>query len=102
MDKAKEDADAATEAAQAAVDETTGGSGGTTVVNASLGGLLGLFRDEMETIIDTRLNSITLTGDAKTVEIASNLLTQLDARKRQVAVNVKILDVTLRDRKSVV
>ncbi len=101
LDKAKEDADAATEAAQAAVDETTGGSGGTTVVNASLGGLLGLFRDEMETIIDTRLNSITLTGDAKTVEIASNLLTQLDARKRQVAVNVKILDVTLSGNRSI-
>jgi type IV pilus assembly protein PilQ len=42
-----------------------------------------------------RLNSITLTGAPKKVEIATNLLTQLDARKRQVSVNVKIVDINL-------
>lgn len=44
---------------------------------------------------DERLNSITLVGSPRKVEIATNLLTQLDARRRQVAVNVKIVDVNL-------
>lgn len=44
---------------------------------------------------DDRLNSITLVGTPRKVEIATNLLTQLDARRRQVAVNVKIVDVNL-------
>jgi type IV pilus assembly protein PilQ len=42
-----------------------------------------------------RLNSITLTGAPRTVEVATRLLTQLDARKRQVALNVKIVDINL-------
>ncbi|BAU11729.1 type II and III secretion system protein [Leptolyngbya sp. NIES-3755] len=42
-----------------------------------------------------RLNSITLTGAPRKVEIATRLLGQLDARKRQVAINVKIVDVNL-------
>ncbi|MBD1843161.1 AMIN domain-containing protein [Cyanobacteria bacterium FACHB-63] len=42
-----------------------------------------------------RLNSITLTGAPRKVEIATRLLGQLDARKRQVALNVKIVDVNL-------
>jgi type IV pilus assembly protein PilQ len=44
---------------------------------------------------DDRLNQITLTGSPKKIEVATALLTQLDARKRQVAVNVKIVDVNL-------
>ena len=44
---------------------------------------------------DGRLNSITLVGEPRKVETASNFLTQLDARRRQVAVNVKVLDVNL-------
>lgn len=44
---------------------------------------------------DERLNSITLVGTPRKVEIATNLLQQLDARRRQVAVNVKIVDVNL-------
>jgi type IV pilus assembly protein PilQ len=44
---------------------------------------------------DDRLNQITLVGSPKKVEIATAMLTQLDARKRQVAVNVKIVDVNL-------
>jgi type IV pilus assembly protein PilQ len=43
-----------------------------------------------------RLNQITLTGTPKKVQVATSLLTQLDARKRQVAVNVKVVDVNLR------
>ena len=44
---------------------------------------------------DGRLNSITLIGEPRKVEVASAFLTQLDARRRQVAVNVKVLDVNL-------
>ena len=44
---------------------------------------------------DGRLNSITLVGEPRKVEVASAFLTQLDARRRQVAVNVKVLDVNL-------
>jgi type IV pilus assembly protein PilQ len=45
--------------------------------------------------IDERMNSLTLVGDPQRVEIATNILTQLDARRRQVIVNVKIIDVDL-------
>jgi type IV pilus assembly protein PilQ len=45
--------------------------------------------------VDPRLNSINLTGEPRQVEIATTLLTQLDARRRQVAVNVKVVDVNL-------
>ncbi|MEW5857047.1 MAG: AMIN domain-containing protein [Cyanobacteriota bacterium] len=44
---------------------------------------------------DERLNAITLVGSPRKVEIATNFLTQLDARRRQVAVNVKVIDVNL-------
>ena len=44
---------------------------------------------------DSRLNSLTLVGEPRKVEIASALITQLDARRRQVAVNVKVIDVNL-------
>ncbi|MGP1385510.1 MAG: AMIN domain-containing protein [Thainema sp.] len=45
--------------------------------------------------VDRRLNAVTLVGSPRKIEIASNLLTQLDLRQRQVAVNVKIVDVNL-------
>ena len=44
---------------------------------------------------DSRLNSITLVGEPRKVETATAFLTQLDARRRQVAVNVKVIDVNL-------
>ena len=44
---------------------------------------------------DDRLNSITLIGEPRKVQLATSFLTQLDARRRQVAINVKILDVNL-------
>jgi type IV pilus assembly protein PilQ len=44
---------------------------------------------------DERLNAVTLIGEPRKIEIASALLTQLDLRRRQVAVNVKIVDVNL-------
>jgi type IV pilus assembly protein PilQ len=45
--------------------------------------------------VDERLNSVTLVGTARKVEVASAMLTRLDARRRQVALNVKIVDVNL-------
>jgi type IV pilus assembly protein PilQ len=45
--------------------------------------------------VDERLNSVTLVGTARKVEIASAMITRLDARRRQVALNVKIVDVNL-------
>ncbi|MEA5537315.1 secretin and TonB N-terminal domain-containing protein [Crocosphaera sp. XPORK-15E] len=44
---------------------------------------------------DDRLNTITLVGEPRHVQVATSLLTQMDARRRQVAVNVKVVDVTL-------
>ncbi|MBW4548838.1 MAG: AMIN domain-containing protein [Symplocastrum torsivum CPER-KK1] len=44
---------------------------------------------------DDRLNIVTLIGEPRLVEIATALLTQLDLRRRQVAVNVKVVDVDL-------
>ncbi|VEP11370.1 Type II and III secretion system protein [Hyella patelloides LEGE 07179] len=44
---------------------------------------------------DDRMNSITLVGEPRKVEMATAFLTQLDARRRQVAVNIKVIDVNL-------
>jgi type IV pilus assembly protein PilQ len=44
---------------------------------------------------DERLNSITLSGPPRKVAAASALLGQLDARRRQVAVNVRVIDIDL-------
>jgi type IV pilus assembly protein PilQ len=44
---------------------------------------------------DGRLNAITLVGEPRKVEVATSFLTQLDARRRQVSVNVKVVDVNL-------
>ncbi|MEB3168276.1 MAG: hypothetical protein VKK97_06025, partial [Synechococcaceae cyanobacterium] len=44
---------------------------------------------------DSRLGTITLVGDPRLVAVAEAYLKQLDLRQRQVALSVKILDVTL-------
>jgi type IV pilus assembly protein PilQ len=44
---------------------------------------------------DSRLQSITLVGDSQVIAVAEGYLRQLDLRQRQVALSVKILDVTL-------
>jgi type IV pilus assembly protein PilQ len=44
---------------------------------------------------DARLNSVTLIGEPRKVQIAEAMLSQLDLRQRQVAVNVKVVDVNL-------
>ena len=47
---------------------------------------------------DSRLQTITLIGDAKLISIAEKYIKQLDLRQRQVALSVKILDVELLDK----
>jgi type IV pilus assembly protein PilQ len=49
----------------------------------------------LQVLVDTRLNSVTLVGPRRLVEMASSQLVQLDLRRRQVAVNVKIIDINL-------
>ena len=44
---------------------------------------------------DSRLNKITLVGDPKLISVAEHYLKQIDLRKRQVAIKVQILNVTL-------
>jgi type IV pilus assembly protein PilQ len=44
---------------------------------------------------DPRLNSVTLSGEPRQIQMAESLLAQLDLRRRQVAINVKIVDVNL-------
>lgn len=49
----------------------------------------------LQVLVDERLNTVTVVGPRRQVEIASAQLVQLDLRRRQVAVNVKIIDVNL-------
>ena len=51
--------------------------------------------DGLQIAVDNRLNSITLVGSPQKVEIAAAQLIQLDLRQRQVAVNVKVIDISL-------
>jgi type IV pilus assembly protein PilQ len=44
---------------------------------------------------DERTNTLTLVGEARKVDMAIAQLTQLDIRRRQVAVNVRVIDVNL-------
>lgn len=57
---------------------------------ASRGPLLGL-----RATTDTRLGTITMVGPPEVIAIGEQYLKQLDLRQRQVALNVKILDVNL-------
>ncbi len=49
----------------------------------------------LQALGDERTNSLTLIGSPKLVEIAIAQLGQLDIRRRQVSINVKIIDVNL-------
>jgi type IV pilus assembly protein PilQ len=49
----------------------------------------------LQVLGDERTNSVSLIGTPKQVEMAMSQLSQLDVRRRQVAVNVKIIDVNL-------
>jgi type IV pilus assembly protein PilQ len=59
------------------------------------GGTEALLLKGLQVATDSRLNAITLVGEPRKVEIATSFITQLDARRRQVAVNVKVIDVNL-------
>nr|WP_211176237.1 type IV pilus secretin family protein [Brasilonema sp. UFV-L1] len=54
----------------------------------------------LQALGDERTNSVTLIGSPKQVETATSQLTQLDIRRRQVVVNVKIIDVNLQNTKN--
>ncbi len=49
----------------------------------------------LQALGDQRTNSLTLIGTPKQVELAMAQLSQLDVRRRQAAVNVKIVDINL-------
>ncbi|MBT9313934.1 AMIN domain-containing protein [Leptothoe spongobia] len=49
----------------------------------------------LQVIGDARTSSVTLVGTPRQVEIATTQLVQLDLRRRQVAVNVRVIDVNL-------
>jgi type IV pilus assembly protein PilQ len=64
----------------------------TETYGSAAGPLLGLIGTT-----DSRLQTITLVGDAQLVHVAENYLRQIDLRQRQVALSVRILDVTLKN-----
>jgi len=77
---------------------TTQSSSSTTVdaYGAKNGPLLGL-----QATTDSRLSTITLVGSPALVAVAETYLRQLDLRQRQVALSVKILDVSLDNQKEI-
>jgi type IV pilus assembly protein PilQ len=77
---------------------TTQSSSSTTVeaYGASTGPLRGL-----QATTDSRLSTITLVGSPPLVAVAETYLRQLDLRQRQVALSVKILDVSLDNQKEI-
>ncbi|MDR9402847.1 MAG: AMIN domain-containing protein, partial [Halothece sp. Uz-M2-17] len=64
-------------------------------VNQPEGSTGALLLRGMSVSTDQRLNAITLVGEPQKIATAVDLLKQLDARRRQVAVNVKIIDINL-------
>jgi len=68
----------------------------TETYGASTGPLKGLAATS-----DSRLQTITIIGEPALVAVAENYLKQIDLRQRQVALNVKILDITLANDQSV-
>ena len=49
----------------------------------------------LQVVGDVRTNAVTLIGNPKAVEMAVSQLAQLDIRRRQVAINVRVVDVNL-------
>jgi len=83
---------------QGSTTNTTQSSTTTTVdsYGSDTGPLLGL-----KATTDSRLSTITLVGSPALVAVAETYLRQLDLRQRQVALSVKVLDVTLDNDKSI-
>jgi type IV pilus assembly protein PilQ len=53
----------------------------------------------LQVVADGRLNSVTLIGTPQKVAMATSIIQQLDLRKRQASVNVKIVDIDLGKKK---
>ncbi|MED5383849.1 MAG: hypothetical protein VX481_04810, partial [Cyanobacteriota bacterium] len=68
----------------------------TETFGSATGPLLGL-----SGVTNSRLNTVTLVGDPSLISVAESYLKQLDLRKRQVAVKVQILSVTLNNSQTV-
>jgi len=66
----------------------------TTLTSESFGASAGPLRGLVVTT-DKRLQTVTLVGDSQLVAVAEGYLKQVDLRQRQVALNVRILDVSL-------
>ncbi|WOD38286.1 AMIN domain-containing protein [Nodosilinea sp. E11] len=49
----------------------------------------------LQVVGDERTNSVTLVGRADLIAIATEQLTRIDVRRRQVAINVKVIDIDL-------
>jgi type IV pilus assembly protein PilQ len=49
----------------------------------------------LQVVADERTNSVTLVGRADLVAIATEQLSRIDVRRRQVAINLKVIDVNL-------
>ncbi|MBI4779883.1 MAG: AMIN domain-containing protein [Oscillatoriophycideae cyanobacterium NC_groundwater_1537_Pr4_S-0.65um_50_18] len=49
----------------------------------------------LQVVGDERTNAVTLIGNPNAVEVAVSQLSQLDIRRRQVAINVRVVDVNL-------
>ncbi len=60
----------------------------------------GTLLEGLEVVADSRANTVTLIGSPRTVEIATSLLTQMDIRRRQAVIEVKIVDVDLLKQRS--
>jgi type IV pilus assembly protein PilQ len=74
-----------------------GGGGGGQDQEAASSDLL----KDLQVVADARINSVTLIGTPRKVELATSILRQLDIRKRQAAVNVKIIDINLERTKNI-
>ncbi|AII44695.1 hypothetical protein KR100_15215 [Synechococcus sp. KORDI-100] len=68
----------------------------TETFGSATGPLLGL-----SGVTNSRLNTVTLVGDPSLVSVAESYLKQLDLRKRQVAVKIQIMSVTLTNDKTI-
>ncbi len=64
-------------------------------VSKAAGTLAPFLLEGLSISVDDRLNAITLIGEPRQVQIATSMITQLDARRRQAVVNVKVIDVNL-------
>lgn len=49
----------------------------------------------LQVIAEERTNSVTLVGSPQLIELATEQLVRLDLRRRQVAINVKVIDINL-------